>query len=501
MADMRIPGETAAGKSIVIVGAGIGGLSAGIRLLKAGYSVTILEKESRAGGRMNVVEGGGYRFDSGPTIGLMPSEYKSLFDDAGVRMEDYLEMDLVKPFYSLFYPGGKRVKPDESLLNLVEYLESLPGNQVSSYLSYLSGTYRKFHIASRFFLYRNFNSIRDILRPSLLRALWKLHTFHSAHREIGKYTDNPEIRSMLSFQTLYIGVTPRQGPSIYSIIPMIQNLYGVWFPKGGMAAVAEALVRLFRDLGGELHTDTEVTGTRFEGKRIRAVETAAGVFPGDKVLFNSDFNWTLEHLIPRKLRGKYTSRRLKKMKSSCSALLFYFGVKRKLDELDMHNLFFARDFDENLKQIFSGEEMEDFSYYLYLRSRGDSSAAPEYGESLYALIPVADTSCATWSQELVDRYRQRLLDRIALSPAGDIRDDIEFEEVWSPLTLESKFNAWKGSAFGLAPTLTQSLFFRPQARFRSCEGVYFTGCSTHPGAGVPIVMISGRLAAEEIARD
>ncbi len=487
-------------KKVLVVGGGVGGLSAAIRLQSKGFQVRILEKNSRAGGRMNVISRQGYHFDTGPTIGLMPSEYRDLFSYAGKNMDDYIPMHRVDPYYSLFFPDGKRVRPSDSLGELTEYLESHGGNQVSPYLDYLSNTYRKFHLAADHFLYRSFHGIRDILNPKDLINLMKLRTLKTADREIRRYTSNEEIQKMLSFQTLYIGVSPLQGPSIYSIIPMIQNLYGVWFPRGGMAGVARGLERLFYDLGGVIETDREVTSAEFEKGQIRGVYCGREFFPSDQVIFNSDFLWTMEHLIPPELRKKYGKKKMARMDHSCSALLFYMGVRRKLEKLDTHNLFFARNFQKNLKDIFSGREMEDFSFYLYLSSKEDPSLAPPCGDSLYALIPVPNLDAAdpVWDDNLISRYRERLLDRIAQSPAGDVREDLEFEEVWSPLTLRDKFHAPAGGAFGLAPTYFQSLFFRPQAKMKGLEGVYFTGCSTHPGAGVPIVMISGRIAAEEL---
>lgn len=310
---------------------------------------------------------------------------------------------------------------------------------------------------------------------------------------------------MLSFQTLYIGVSPKKWPSLYNIIPMIELLYGVWFLKGGMHTMAEQMARLFVELGGTIHYDHPVDEIRVEHQKVRGIVTKGEFIESDYVICNADFPYAMKHLVKDdKARGKYTPEKIDKMDYSCSCLVFYWGVDGVYKDLAAHTFVIAENLDLNLNSIFDGRRIEHPSVYLHIPSNVDSSMAPEGRSSFYVLIPVSEveTSKYAWNEENVAHYRRRALEALAVIPGLEgLKDRILCEQYFTPVDFEKNFNAYRGATFGLQPTLTQSNHLRPQSKCTSCDGLYFTGSSTHPGACVPIVMQSGKICAEELRRD
>ena len=489
-------------KSVAIIGAGVAGLSTAIRLKKDGYKVTIFEKNPQVGGKMYQLCKDGYKFDVGPTIIMMPEVYRDVFRYAGVDPDDYIPMQQLEPIYTVQF-GNKIYDVNTNIAGLTGFLEEVAPKDVVGYYQYLSKTYKKFLVARDHFIQRPYRKLSDLISPKALFHLLKLKTFNNAYNEIAKYVKSDILRKLLSFQTLYIGISPHNGPSIYTIIPMIETVYGVWYMEGGMYRMAQQMERLYRELGGELKLNSTVEEIWIEEKQAKGIMVNGEKLAFDYVVNDSDFPYAMNNLIKdEKKKGKYTTKKIDSMDYSCSVFMMYLGVNRKLNNIKLHNIIFADDFEKNISDIFAGNEPDDPSIYLYSPSRIDPELAPEGKDLLYVLVPVPElkTRDAEWTESDRKEYRKVIMEKIRLR-IPDIDDIIESETIFTPHDFEELFNACHGATFGLAPTLLQSNFFRPHNKFKAVDNLYFCGSSVHPGAGVPIVLTSAVLAAEELKKD
>ncbi|EXJ24209.1 Phytoene dehydrogenase [Alkalibacterium sp. AK22] len=492
-------------KKVSVIGAGVAGLASAVRLQTAGYDVTIYEKNEMAGGKMYQIEQDGFTFDLGPSIVMMPDLYKEVFEQAGRNPDDYIPMQRLDPMYSAFF-GDEQIDVSSDLVKLVEHLEGISEEDVVGFLSYLRDIYERFVIAKNHFIQRPFRKFTDFYNPFMLRQAWKLKTFDSANHTIGKYVKDKRLQQILSFQTLYIGISPNNGPSIYTIIPMIEYMYGIWFIKGGMYTMARSMERLFLELGGRIEYGAEVDEIVIEGKKATGIKLNGEKILSDYVMCNADFPYAMKNLVlDKKAKGKYTDKKIDSMDYSCSCFIMYLGMDRKYDAVEnIHNIVFSQDLDENMEEIFSGKLLDNPSFYVYIASKLDEELAPKGKDGLYILAPVSDLSTAEyeWNEETIAHYRHQILNKLkTIKGFETVEDDIISESYMTPEDFKAQFNAYNGATFGLRPTLAQSNQSRPQAKSTTVEQLYFTGSSTHPGAGVPIVLTSAKIATEELMLD
>lgn len=492
-------------KKIIVVGGGIGGLSSAIRLKSKGFDVEIHEKEDSLGGKMNQIKKDGFTFDLGPTIVMMPDVYKEVFIEAGRNPEDYISMEQLDPIYSIFYPDGERVEVSTDLVNLTSYLEGISEEDSAGYLKYISETYDRYLIAKNHFIEKTFRKPTDFYNPTTLLNALRLKTFDSAYHSISKYINDDKLKKLLSFQTLYIGISPYNGPSIYNIIPLIEMIYGVWFIKGGMYSLVSGMEKLFKEMGGRVYLNSKVDKILIENNKAKAIQIGNKIEKADAVLCNADFPYAMKELLKEDEREKrYSDEKIDKMDYSCSCFMLYLGIDKKLDQFDLHNILFGKDFDGNIEDIFQGRLPMDASMYFYRPTKLDESLAPEGSEVLYVLVPVPNLTHKdiVWDKKTIDSYKNHILDQIEKLPDMDgFRKHIVSETVFTPRDFQNKFNAYNGATFGLAPTLMQSNYFRPQNKSKKVDNLYFAGSSIHPGAGVPIVLTSAKLAVENIMMD
>lgn len=495
------------GKKVLVIGAGVGGLSAAVRLQTAGYQVEIFEQESMPGGKMHQIKDQGHTFDVGPSLVMMPTVYEDLFKQAGRDPEDYIPMVKLDPMYEVYFKDTpyRHYKVNAELTDLMKIMESKGPENARGFLEYLSEIYKRYQVAYDHFLTRPFRTAWDIYNPFMIRQALKLKTFDSADHMMASFMPNKDLQQMLSFQTLYIGVSPKNGPSLYNIIPMIELVYGVWFIKGGMHTMAEGSAKLFQELGGVIHYNTHVDRILTENKKVQGISVNGEEIQAPYVVCNADFPYAMTNLVKDKeVYGKYTPEKINSMDYSCSCLVFYWGLDREYPELAAHTFIISEDLDDNLNSIFDGRKIEDPSIYLHIPSQVDKDMAPKGKSSFYVLLPVSELVTAEyeWNEENIAYYREKALETLSKLPGlENIKDEIYLEHIFTPKDFEKHFSAYRGATFGLQPTLKQSNHWRPQAKSMECEGLYFTGSSTHPGAGVPIAMESGKICAEELRRD
>lgn len=493
-------------KKAVVIGAGMGGLSCAIRLKNQGYEVELYEKNDQPGGKMHRLTFDGHTFDVGPTLVMMPEIYKEIYVECGKNPDDYISLFPLDPMYEVYFsPDYRKYSISSDLTKLMALFEKKDEKEALGFLNYLSDIYKRYLIAKEHFITKPFRYKRDFYNPFTLYQAMKLKTFNSASAMMASYVKEKDFQQMLSFQTLYIGVSPNKGPSLYNIIPMIELMYGVWSLKGGMHAMARGLERLFLELGGVIHYHSKVDEILIKDGKTTGIRLDDQIVNADIVISDADFPYTMKHLVKEEsARGKYHEKKIDSMEYSCSCLVFYWAVDRQYEHLAGHTFVVSEDLDKNLQQIFHGSLLEDPSIYLSIPSNMDRDMAPEGKSSFYLLIPVSELGVAKYeyNDENIDYYRKKALEKLKkISGLEDLQERIYGEKIFSPKEFEKDFCAFRGATFGLQPTLLQSNHLRPQSKCLSCEGLYFTGSSTHPGAGVPIALEGGKICAGEVIKD
>ncbi len=490
-------------KTISIIGAGTAGLASAIRLQSQGFQVTIFEKNPQVGGRMYTFQEKGFQFDVGPTIVMMPEIYREVFEYSGANPDDYLSMQLLDPLYQLHYQDGTSFTVSSNLTKLIPALEKISHEDTQGYLAYLADIYARYNVARKGFIDRSFLSSQDILSWENILNTLKLRTFNSAYQSIAKFVKNEKLRQALSFQTLYIGVSPFVGPSIYTIIPMIELLYGIWYIKGGMYAMAKAMQKRFEELGGKVITNANVSAIKIEDSQAKGIVVNQTFIPSDAVLVNADFPYAVSQLIEAKYRGKYQPKKLKKMEYSSSSFIMYFGLNKKINTT-VHQIRYAKDFKKNINDLFAPTLPEDPSFYIYSPTQIDASLAPLGKEIIYVLVPVPnrENQKFSWDENMKKTFRDKMVAKIKTIPGfAQFEQTIEVEKIMTPRDWETQFNLQYAATFGFKPILFQSNFFRPQVKALKVNGLYFAGTSTHPGAGIPIVMKAAKIAVDTIIKD
>lgn len=492
-------------KKIIVIGAGVAGLSAAVRLQKLGYEVTLYEKDRQVGGKMNQIKTAGFTFDLGPTIVMMPEIYREVFEFCGKDPDDYISMKKVDPMLKLYFNKEEPIEFSNDLIELTKTLENISPEDTQGYFAFLADIYQRYTIAKEAFITKSFRGFWDFYNPKSLWAGIRLRTFSDAYTSISKFVKDDRLRKSLAFQTLYIGVSPYQGPSLYTIIPMIELFYGVYFIEGGMYTLATSLARLFEELGGKIVYETSVDEILIDNKIAKGIRIGKEQVMADAIVCGADFPYAMKELIPdERKRGNYTNKKIAKFEYSCSCFLMYLGLDKKYPEEHLHSIYFAEDFKQNVDDLFErGKLPDDPSFYLYRPSLMDDSLAPEGQEGLYVLVPVPELSkYEKWTEQTMQAYRQKIIRLLKEKTIfKDIDEHIVSETLITPKDFSERFNAYNGATFGLKPTLKQSNYYRPHNKFSAAENLYFCGSSTHPGAGVPIVMQSAKLAVEELLRD
>ncbi|MEQ7040155.1 phytoene desaturase family protein [Enterococcus hirae] len=492
-------------KKIIVIGAGVAGLSAAVRLQKLGYEVTLYEKDRQVGGKMNQIKTAGFTFDLGPTIVMMPEIYREVFEFCGKDPDDYIPMKKVDPMLKLYFNKEEPIELSNDLIELTKTLENISPEDTQGYFAFLADIYQRYTIAKEAFITKSFRGFWDFYNPKSLWAGIRLRTFSDAYTSISKFVKDDRLRKSLAFQTLYIGVSPYQGPSLYTIIPMIELFYGVYFIEGGMYTLATSLARLFEELGGKIVYETSVDEILIDNKIAKGIRIGKEQVMADAIVCGADFPYAMKELIPdERERGKYTNKKIAKFEYSCSCFLMYLGLDKKYPEEHLHSIYFAEDFKQNVDDLFErGKLPDDPSFYLYRPSLMDDSLAPKGQEGLYVLVPVPELSkYEKWTEQTMQAYRQKIIRLLKEKTIfKDIDEHIVSETLITPKDFSERFNAYNGATFGLKPTLKQSNYYRPHNKFSAAENLYFCGSSTHPGAGVPIVMQSAKLAVEELLRD
>ncbi len=485
----------------VVIGAGLGGLSTAIHLARQGWQVDIIERNGRSGGRMNVIEQDGFRIDMGPTMLMMPEVIENTFKACGRDMNDYMTMRRLTPAYTMTWPDGATFAMGGSASEMVESVRAFAPEDAARFPALMAAMKAKYENARHNFIEQSFNSLRDMMRPSTLRGMVQSLPLESVYKFVSRYLKNERLRQAFTFQTLYLGISPYDCPAIYALLPYIEMEFGVWFPQGGTIALADALEKLFMELGGQVHYYSPVERILLEGRRAVGVQTRDGQkWQADTVVCNLDVPTAYKHLLPPTIRRKHTDKALARRDYGCSGYLLYLGVKHIPSDWS-HNMIVLSDrYDEVLADICVHKRLpRDPAMHVCIPTRTDPTLAPPGHDVVYILVPCPNAQAdIDWPTE-GPKLRDRVLDKLEASGLPGLRESIVFEKSFTPPEFEEVYGCYAGAAYsGLSPTFLQSAYFRPHSRSEEVADLYFVGAGTHPGGGVPIVLTSGRLAAEEI---
>ncbi len=480
---------------VLVIGSGFGGLAAAVRLQAAGVETTLYEARDKPGGRAYVYHDDGFTFDAGPTVITAPHCLSELFELSGRRLSDYVEMLPVMPFYRLLWEDGDRFDYDgngDAMLAQIRARSEADARGYERFVEYTRKVFSKGYdeLAATPFL-RFFDMVK--VAPDLAR----LRADRSVYGTVSRFVKDEHVRQALSFHSLLVGGNPFDTSAIYTLIHYLERKWGVFFPRGGTGALVQALVRLFQELGGQLSLNTPVRQISLVSKQGRTLhQVEADGQPDalfDAVVSNADLHHTYAKLYGRDAHAQAMSRRLERLEWSMSLFVLYFGTDKVYDDVAHHSVLFGPRYREHLDEIFEGPRLpDDFSLYLHAPSVTDPSLAPEGCSAFYVLSPVPHLGKAKldWGR-VGEPYADRILQYLERY-LPDLRRHVVTRRFITPQTFRDELGAFHGSAFSVAPKLTQSAWFRPHNRDPKIPGLYIVGAGTHPGAGLPGVINSAK---------
>jgi phytoene desaturase len=482
-------------KTAIVIGSGFGGLAVAARLQAAGVEVTLLEKREKIGGRAYQLIDKGYTFDMGPSLITAPHIIDSIFQSAGKRLTDYVEMTSLDPYYGthIDYVGDPdRMKAQMAVFNAQD------ADNFDAFMEEIRPIYDAV-IGDRLGS-KPFDDIGSMMR--FLPRMAQMKAFLPVTTFVNRWFTDFRHRFMFSFHPLFVGGNPFRTPSIYLMIPFLEREGGVWFSEGGMYSVVEALGTLFVEEGGDIRTGEAVQEILVQDGRAVGVRTDRGEMRADMVISNADPGHTYGSLIDKDHRSRWSDRKLASTDWSMSCFLLYIGTRKQYPQLEHHTLILSERYKDLLRDIFGKKILpEDFSMYLHAPTRTDPSMAPEGCESMYVLVPVANQRSGIDWTEIKESFADTVLDYLEQWGLEDLREQIEVLHIFTPDDFESELNATWGNAFAIEPKFTQTAWFRPHNRSEDVEGLYLVGGGTHPGAGVPGVLLSAETTYGCIAED
>jgi len=488
-------------KPIIIIGAGIGGLSAAIRLAAAGHAVQVLEQNAQVGGKMSEIHEAGFRWDTGPSVITMRPVLEDLFAAAGRRLEDYLTLTPLEPITRYFYPDGTVLDCSRDLPTTLRQIAALEPSDVEGYLRYLAYAARLHRITGPVFIYDQPPTLASFGRvhPRDMLQVDPLRTMDGAIRS---FVRSPHLRQLLGRFATYVGASPYRAPATLNVIAHVELNEGVWYPRGGIYAIARALERLALELGVKVQTGCGVRQIVVEDGRAAGVLLADGTrVEAAAVLANVDVATVYEKLLPAAPSRAARLRSLLAAEPSCSGFILMLGVEGQHPQLAHHNIFFSADYPREFDDIFRrGVPPHEPTIYAAITSKTDADDAPAGCENWFVLVNAPPTGSAFDWEQNAGAYRDRVLELLA-QRGYDLRGRIRTERVLTPHDLERLTGARRGALYGWSSNNRFAAFRRPHNRAADVKGLYFAGGTTHPGGGVPMVMLSGKVAAQLIVKD
>jgi phytoene desaturase len=486
-------------KHVVVVGAGFGGLATAGLLAKQGFRVTLLEQNAMPGGRAMLYQELGFSFDMGPSWYLQPEVFERWFAAMGTSPSEHYRLTRLDPSYRIHFGKDDSVSIRSSLEKNRALFERIEPGSAERFTKYLAEAKRKYDVSMQEFLYKEYRSYSDFFTWRMLTEGRSLHVFQSFDTYVKRFFKTDRMRKILEYPVVFLGGDPKRTPALYSLLAHADYNLGVWYPHGGMHAVARAMHGACIQHGVETRFNTAVTKVLVKNKRAIGVETETGEIHADAVIMNADYAWAEMNLLEQKHRT-YSESYWKKRTVAPSGFILYLGVKGKLESLAHHTLFFDNDWQEHFDEIFEKPSWPKRpSYYVCAPSKTDSSVAPRGCENLFILVPVAAGLADDDAQR--EAYTEQIITHFETVTGESIRDRLIVKRAFSQRDFTALYNAYKGTALGIAHTLLQSAVFRPAPRSKKVRGLFYTGQYTTPGIGVPMCIISGTVVSELVSTE
>jgi phytoene desaturase len=485
-------------KKIIIIGAGLGGLSAAIRLAKSGFDVTIVEKNDSVGGKVNYVESGVYKFDTGASLLTMRHVFEDLFRFAGKRIEDYLEIVPLDPICRYFWSDKTVFDASSDLQKTERELQKFAPDDIESFRRFFKDAKRKYEIAERTFLAHALNDLPKLLRPKYLKDLLAISSLNTLDKHNASYFKSPKLQQLFNRFATYNGSSPYQTPATFALVPFVEFGLGAWYARGGIYEIPRALAKLAVESGVQIRTNCAVEEIIIENKKAVGVRLENGeTLRSDSIVANSDAIETYRSLIDK----SFFSEKLDRREPSSSGFVLLLGTNKKFPQLAHHNIFFSDDYRAEFDEMFRDlRPATNPTVYVCATSRTDATQAPETSENLFVLVNAPYTSEKTvWLKE-AKPYRDLIIKKLESFGLEDLENSIEFEQTITPDDFERKYRTNRGSIYGVSSNGIFSAFLRVPNKSKNIENLYFVGGATHPGGGMPLVLLSGKMAADLIER-
>lgn len=485
-------------KTVGIIGSGFSGLAAAACLAKAGFSVTVLEKNSDLGGRCRKFEKDGFVFDMGPSWYWMPEVFEQYFGLFDKKVSDYYQLIRLDPSYEVLFGKDDKISIPASYVELKKLFESIETGSGEHLDQFLKDAEYKYTVGMNEFVWKPGHSIMDFADIRVFLSLFRLQMLSSVSSQIDKLFKNEKLRNILKFPVLFLGATPENTPALYSLMNYADLKLGTWYPMGGMSKIIEGFVSVAKEQGVTFISDAEVRAINVKDGKASTMNTSKGDFSFDYMVASADYHHVDQHLLPTEYRN-YSSSYWDSRTMAPSSLLFYLGLNTKLKGINHHNLYFDRDFSIHAHEIYTAPRWpSDPLFYMCCPSVTDSEVAPEGHENVFLLMPLAPG--VEDSESLREKYFDIICKRLMEVSDVNIKNHIIYKKSFCVNDFISEYNAFKGNAYGLANTLNQTAFLKPKLKNKKLPNLYYTGQLTTPGPGMPPAIISGQVVANEIIK-
>lgn len=483
-------------KKVAVIGAGFAGLSISALLSKNGYDVTVFEKHPIPGGRARIWKKSGFTFDMGPSWYLMPDIFENFFKLFGKKVSDYYLLERLNPAYRIFFSPSDIVDISSKLIKNLQLFNKIEEGGGKKLESYLKQSKYQYEISMKQFIYKGYKSIFDFLNWTTFVQGSKLNIFENMDKHVARFFNSDRLKKIMQYNLVFLGGSPSNTPAIYALMAHLDFNLGVWYPKGGIYKVVQALYSLALAQGVKFKFNQNVIKINISDEKATQIVTNKKSFDFDIIVSSADYHFTETRLLS-KASQSYPQSYWDKKTIAPSAFIIYLGLSKKIKNLTHHNLFLTDDWTKHFESIFKNPGwFKDPSFYICVPSKTDSFVSPKRCENLFVLVPVAPG--LKDSKKVRQKYFDMVIHRLENLLGENIKNSIMVKRIYAHQDFINDYNAYKGSALGLAQTLFQTSIFRPRHQSKKVKNLYYTGQYTHPGIGMPICLISSQIVSKII---